>query len=75
MASILRLSDAMGRERCLFCDRFIFDGDDVTRPASLGLSVHRHCYLRDAGLEDSSAGAHPRTDKTEPEDDEEDSGV
>jgi len=75
MALILRLFDAMGRERCLFCDRFIFDGDDVTRPASLGLSVHRHCYLRDAGLEDSSAGAHPRTDKTEPEDDEEDSGV
>jgi len=74
MASILRLFDAMGRERCLFCDRFIFDGDDVTRPASLGLSVHRHCYLRDAGLE-GGAGAHSRTDKTEPEDDEEDSGV
>ncbi len=41
----------MGRERCLFCDGFIFDGEDVTRPASLGLTVHRHCYLRDAGVE------------------------
>ena len=41
----------MGRERCFFCDRFILDGDDVTRPPALGLSVHRHCYLRDAGLE------------------------
>jgi hypothetical protein len=41
----------MGRERCVFCDRFMFDGEDVIRPASLGLSVHRHCYLRDAGLE------------------------
>jgi hypothetical protein len=41
----------MGRERCLFCDGFIFDGEDVTRPASLGLTVHRHCYLRDAGIE------------------------
>jgi hypothetical protein len=72
MASILRVFDAMGRERCLFCDRFIFDGDDVTRPASLGLTVHRHCYLRDAGLEE---GSHPRTEETEPEDYEEDSGV
>jgi hypothetical protein len=75
MASILRVVDAMGRERCLFCDRFIFDGDDVTRPASLGLSVHRHCYLRDAGLEDGSAGSHPRTEETEPEDYKEDSGL
>jgi hypothetical protein len=71
VALILPLLDAMGRERCLFCDRFIFDGDDVTRPASLGLSVHRHCYLRDAGLEGGSAGSDPRT---ELEDDEEDSG-
>jgi hypothetical protein len=75
MASILRRFNAMGRERCFFCGRFIFDGDDVTRPASLGLSVHRHCYLRDAGLEDGSAGSHPRTEETEPEDDEEDSGL
>jgi len=75
MASILRLFDAMGRERCLFCDRFIFDGDDVPRPASLGLSVHRHCYLRDAGLEEGSAGAHPRAAEKEPEDDEEASGA
>jgi hypothetical protein len=43
----------MGRDRCLFCDRFIFEGEDVTRPASLGLTVHRHCYRRDAGLEPS----------------------
>lgn len=35
----------------MFCDGFIFDGEDVTRPASLGLTVHRHCYLRDAGIE------------------------
>jgi hypothetical protein len=41
----------MGRDRCLFCGGFIFDGDDVTRPASLGLTVHRPCYLRDAGIE------------------------
>jgi hypothetical protein len=41
----------MGRERCLLCDRFIFDGEDVTRPASLGVPVHRHCYVRDAGLD------------------------
>jgi hypothetical protein len=75
MASILRIVDPMGRERCLFCDRFIFDGDDVTRPASLGLSVHRHCYLRDAGLEDGSAGSHPRAEEPEAEDDEEDSGL
>jgi len=75
MASILRLFDAMGRERCLFCGRFIFDGDDVTRPASLGLSVHRHCYLRDAGLEEGSAGAHPHAAEKEPEDDEEASGA
>ena len=75
MASILRILESMGRERCLFCDRFIFDGDDVTRPASLGLSVHRHCYLRDAGLEDGSPGSHPRTEETEPENDEEDSAL
>ena len=75
MASILRPFEAMGRERCLFCGRFIFDGDDVTRPASLGLSVHRHCYLRDAGLEEGSAGAHPRAAEKEPEDDEEASGA
>jgi hypothetical protein len=65
----------MGRERCLFCDRFIFEGEDVTRPASLGLTVHRHCYLRDAGLEEASAGSHPWTEETEPEDYEEDSGL
>jgi hypothetical protein len=41
----------MGRERCLFCDGFIFAGDDVTRPPSLGLTVHRQCYLRDAGID------------------------
>jgi hypothetical protein len=42
----------MSRERCLFCDRFLLDGEDITRPISLGLAVHRHCYLRDAGLDD-----------------------
>jgi hypothetical protein len=47
----------MGRERCLFCERFIFDGEDTTRPAALGLTVHRHCYLRDAGLEASPESA------------------
>jgi len=31
--------------------RFIFDGDDTTRPNGLGLTVHRHCYRRDVGLE------------------------
>ena len=41
----------MGRERCLFCDRFIFEGDDTARPALLGVTVHRHCYVRDAGLD------------------------
>jgi hypothetical protein len=46
----------MGRERCLFCDCFILEGDDVTRPAALGLRVHRHCYLRDAGLEPQDHG-------------------
>jgi hypothetical protein len=42
----------MGRERCIFCGGFIFAGDDVARPPFLGLTVHRHCYLREAGLED-----------------------
>lgn len=41
----------MGRDRCLFCDGFIFDGEDVTRPVALGLTVHRHCYLRDVGMD------------------------
>ena len=45
----------MGRERCLFCDRFILEGDDTARPASLGVPVHRHCYVRDAGLDDNHA--------------------
>ena len=46
----------MGRDRCIFCDRFIFEGDEVTRPPSLGLTVHRHCYRREAGLEETE---HP----------------
>jgi len=63
----------MGRDRCLFCGRFIFDGDDVTRPPSLGLTVHRHCYLRDAGLEGNAATHHAAEWKTEwPTDSEED---
>jgi hypothetical protein len=45
----------MARERCLFCDGFIFEGDDTARPASLGVTVHRHCYVRDAGLDGSHA--------------------
>ena len=59
----------MGRERCLFCGRFIFDGEDTTRPATLGLTVHRHCYQRDAGLE-ASPGAEDDSEleNGEPED-------
>ena len=53
MASILRRRRAVGRDRCIFCDRFIFDGDDVTRPPSLGLVVHRRCYRREAGLDET----------------------
>lgn len=61
----------MGRERCLFCDRFIFDGDDVIRPASLGLPVHRHCYLRDAGLEPSAESeSHSQRPESSDADDE-----
>ena len=41
----------MGRERCLFCDGFIFDGEATARPSTLGVTVHRHCYVRDAGLD------------------------
>ncbi len=62
----------MGRDRCLFCDRFIFEGEDVTRPASLGLTVHRHCYLRDAGLESShyaSFGSNHDDDEGSEDDD------
>jgi len=63
----------MGRDRCLFCDRFIFEGEDVTRPASLGLTVHRHCYLRDAGLESShyagSGSTHGDDERSEDDDD------
>jgi hypothetical protein len=42
----------MARDRCILCDRIIFDGDDVTRPPLLGVSVHRTCYLRETGLDD-----------------------
>jgi len=62
----------MSRERCLFCGRFIFDGDDTFRPPSLGVTVHRHCYRRDAGLE-SPADAWNRADPwngAEPDEDE-----
>jgi hypothetical protein len=58
----------MGRERCLFCERFIFDGEDTTRPAELGLTVHRHCYLRDAGLEggpDAGEDSEPPNEESE----------
>jgi hypothetical protein len=68
----------MGRDRCLFCGRFIFEGDDVTRPPSLGLPVHRHCYLRDAGLEGNDDAAHHGDEwKKDSEEDEysEDSGL
>jgi hypothetical protein len=58
----------MGRERCLFCDRFIFDGDDTARPASLGVLVHRHCFVRDAGLDKNSVDTSPEPD---PEDSDE----
>ena len=51
MALILRRPRRMGRDRCIICDQFILGGDDVTCPPALGLTVHRHCYVRDAGLE------------------------
>jgi len=60
----------MGRERCLFCDRFIFDGEDTARPASLGVAVHRHCYVRDAGLDGGHAESpvdHDPEDLDEPD--------
>jgi hypothetical protein len=60
----------MGRERCLFCDRFVFDGEDVIKPASLGLSVHRHCYLRDAGLESGGNPSHWETSQDSDADDD-----
>jgi len=53
MASILRRRRVVGRDRYIFCDRFVFDGDDVTRPPSLGLVVHRRCYRREAGLDET----------------------
>jgi hypothetical protein len=61
----------MGRERCLFCDGFIFDGDDVTRPAALGLTVHRQCYRRDVGVDvHDNAPAHgAASDADDPSDD------
>jgi hypothetical protein len=62
----------MGRERCLFCGRFIFDGDDTSRPSTLGVAVHRHCYLRDAGLE-SSAEAWNGAERDDDDDEAEDS--
>ena len=52
----------MGRERCLFCDRFIFDGEATARPASLGVTVNRHCYVHDAGLDDTHAATPVDTD-------------
>ena len=55
----------MGRERCLFCGRFIFDGDDTSRPSSLGLTVHRHCYRRDAGLESNPEGPDESDSETD----------
>ncbi len=60
----------MGRDRCLFCDRFLFDGDDIARPPALGLPVHRHCYLRDVGLESTAyADQHdPREEDDEADD-------
>jgi hypothetical protein len=42
----------MGRERCLLCGRFIFADDAVTRPPTLGVPVHRDCYVREAGLDE-----------------------
>jgi len=62
----------MGRDRCIFCDRFIFDGDDVTRPPSLGLTVHRHCYRREAGLEETER-PHPRWKDSEDSEDSDNS--
>ena len=63
----------MGRERCLLCDRFIFEGEDVTRPASLGVPVHRHCYVRDAGLgtiTTSEAAGQPRDEASAADEDD-----
>jgi hypothetical protein len=53
----------MGRERCLLCGRFIFADDAVTRPPTLGVPVHRDCYVREAGLDEPPH----RTDDQEPE--------
>src|SRR6185369_15232165 len=40
-----------------------------TRPATLGLTVHRHCYRRDAGLEASpEAGDESELENGESED-------
>jgi hypothetical protein len=60
----------MGRDRCIFCDRFIFDGEDVTRPPSLGLTVHRHCYRREVGLEEMERPHPGWKDSEDPEDSE-----
>lgn len=54
----------------MFCDRFVFDGEDVIKPASLGLSVHRHCYLRDAGLESGGNPSHRETSQESDADDD-----
>lgn len=59
-------SAPMGRERCLLCGRLIFAGDETTRPSALGVTVHRHCYRRDVGLEPSPEGP----DESEMEDGE-----
>ena len=61
----------MGRERCLLCGRFIFDGDDTSKPSTLGLTVHRHCYRRDAGLDLSPETGHAHTESSEDSDDSE----
>jgi hypothetical protein len=63
----------MGRERCLLCGRFIFDGDDTSRPPTLGLTVHRHCYRRDAGLDLDAQAWHSPTESSEDSDDTDDS--
>jgi len=58
----------MARDRCLICDRYLFEGDQITRPTAIGVAVHRQCYVRDAGLETTSNGRR-QPGEDEPEDD------
>ena len=51
------------------CGRFIFDGDDTSRPSALGVTVHTQCYRRDAGLDLSPEAGHPQTESSEDSED------